>query len=128
MGTMTIDGRKIEFTDEKNVLSVIRKAGINIASGYSLIFPSRIRIDLIQRILLQRRRRSPHIECIVCIHMCSKYGHGNLKRDDQQRYPKIDCGDLRRLKKKQKLHFSSHNTSDNSPKSRSYCDHHPNPH
>ena len=30
MGTMTIDGRKIEFTDEKNVLSVIRKAGIII--------------------------------------------------------------------------------------------------
>ena len=30
MGTMTIDGRKVEFTDEKNVLTVIRKAGINI--------------------------------------------------------------------------------------------------
>lgn len=30
MGTMTIDGRKVEFTDEKNVLSVIRKAGINM--------------------------------------------------------------------------------------------------
>lgn len=30
MGTMTIDGRKVEFTEEKNVLSVIRKAGINI--------------------------------------------------------------------------------------------------
>lgn len=30
MGIMTIDGRKVEFTDEKNVLSVIRKAGINI--------------------------------------------------------------------------------------------------
>ena len=30
MGTMTIDGRKVEFTDEKNVLSVIRNAGINI--------------------------------------------------------------------------------------------------
>ena len=29
MGYMMIDGRKIEFTDEKNVLSVIRKAGIN---------------------------------------------------------------------------------------------------
>ncbi len=29
MGTMTIDGRKVEFTDEKNVLTVIRKAGIN---------------------------------------------------------------------------------------------------
>ena len=28
MGTMTIDGRKVEFTDEKNVLTVIRKAGI----------------------------------------------------------------------------------------------------
>ena len=27
---MIIDGRKVEFTDEKNVLSVIRKAGINI--------------------------------------------------------------------------------------------------
>ena len=30
MGQMLIDGRKVEFTDEKNVLSVIRKAGINI--------------------------------------------------------------------------------------------------
>ena len=30
MGTMTIDGRKVEFTDERNVLTVIRKAGINI--------------------------------------------------------------------------------------------------
>lgn len=30
MGTMTIDGRKVEFTDERNVLSVIRKAGINL--------------------------------------------------------------------------------------------------
>lgn len=30
MGMMMIDGRKIEFTDEKNVLSVIRNAGINI--------------------------------------------------------------------------------------------------
>ena len=30
MGVMTIDGRKVEFTDEKNVLTVIRKAGINI--------------------------------------------------------------------------------------------------
>ena len=30
MGFITIDGRKVEFTDEKNVLSVIRKAGINI--------------------------------------------------------------------------------------------------
>lgn len=30
MGTMTIDGRKVEFTDERNVLSVIRKVGINL--------------------------------------------------------------------------------------------------
>ena len=30
MGPMTIDGRKVEFTDERNVLSVIRKAGINL--------------------------------------------------------------------------------------------------
>lgn len=30
MGIMTIDGRKVEFTDEKNVLSIIRKAGIDI--------------------------------------------------------------------------------------------------
>ena len=30
MGTITIDGRKVEFTDEKNVLTVIRNAGINI--------------------------------------------------------------------------------------------------
>ena len=30
MGHMIIDGRKVEFTDEKNVLSVILKAGINI--------------------------------------------------------------------------------------------------
>lgn len=30
MGIMTIDGQAIEFTDESNVLSVIRKAGIDI--------------------------------------------------------------------------------------------------
>ena len=30
MSHMIIDGRKVEFTDEKNILSVIRKAGINI--------------------------------------------------------------------------------------------------
>ena len=30
MGTITIDGRKVEFTDEKNFLTVIRKAGIDI--------------------------------------------------------------------------------------------------
>ncbi len=30
MGTITIDGRKVEFTDEKNVLSIIRKAGIDV--------------------------------------------------------------------------------------------------
>ncbi len=30
MGTITIDGRKVEFTDEKNVLTIIRKAGIDI--------------------------------------------------------------------------------------------------
>lgn len=30
MGVMTIDGRKVEFTDERNVLTVIRKAGIDI--------------------------------------------------------------------------------------------------
>ena len=30
MGVMTIDGRKVEFTDERNVLTIIRKAGINI--------------------------------------------------------------------------------------------------
>lgn len=30
MGIMTIDGQSIEFTDEPNVLSVIRKAGIDI--------------------------------------------------------------------------------------------------
>ena len=30
MGTITIDGRKVEFNDEKNLLTVIRKAGIDI--------------------------------------------------------------------------------------------------
>lgn len=30
MGTITIDGRKVTFTDEKNLLAVIRNAGINI--------------------------------------------------------------------------------------------------
>ena len=30
MGIMTIDGRKVEFIDERNVLTVIRKAGIDI--------------------------------------------------------------------------------------------------
>ena len=30
MGFMTIDGKQVEFTDEPNVLSVIRKADIDI--------------------------------------------------------------------------------------------------
>ena len=30
MGFMTINKKKVEFTDEKAVLSVIRKAGIDI--------------------------------------------------------------------------------------------------
>ncbi len=30
MGNMTIDGQVVEFTDEKNILSVIRKAGIEL--------------------------------------------------------------------------------------------------
>ena len=30
MGKITIDGRNVEFTDEKNVLSIIRKAGIDV--------------------------------------------------------------------------------------------------
>ena len=30
MGYMTIDGRRVEFTNEKQVLAVIRKAGINV--------------------------------------------------------------------------------------------------
>ena len=30
MGTITIDGRKVEFTNEKNVLTIIRKAGIEV--------------------------------------------------------------------------------------------------
>ena len=30
MGFMIIDGRKVEFTDEKNILTIIRKAGIDI--------------------------------------------------------------------------------------------------
>ena len=30
MGVITIDGRKVEFTDEKNLLTIIRKAGIDI--------------------------------------------------------------------------------------------------
>ena len=30
MGYMMIDDRRVEFTDETNVLSVIRKAGIDI--------------------------------------------------------------------------------------------------
>ncbi len=30
MGVMTIDGRKVEFTNEKNILTIIRKAGIDL--------------------------------------------------------------------------------------------------
>ena len=30
MGFITINGKKVEFTDEKNVLTIIRKAGIDI--------------------------------------------------------------------------------------------------
>ncbi len=30
MGVMTIDGRKVEFTNEKNILTIIRNAGIDL--------------------------------------------------------------------------------------------------
>lgn len=30
MGTITINGKKVEFTDEKNILTIIRKAGIEV--------------------------------------------------------------------------------------------------
>lgn len=30
MGTITINGKKYTFTDEKNVLTIIRKAGIDL--------------------------------------------------------------------------------------------------
>ena len=39
MGTITIDGRKVEFTDEKNLLTVIRKAGIVITQRFPLLEP-----------------------------------------------------------------------------------------
>ena len=42
MGIMTIDGQAIEFTDEPNVLSVIRKAGIDIPT---LCYHSELSID-----------------------------------------------------------------------------------
>ncbi len=32
MGTITINGKKVEFTDEKNVLTIIRKAGIDMST------------------------------------------------------------------------------------------------
>ncbi|MBR5582941.1 MAG: 2Fe-2S iron-sulfur cluster binding domain-containing protein, partial [Lachnospiraceae bacterium] len=30
MGYITINGKKVEFTDEKNILTIIRNAGIDI--------------------------------------------------------------------------------------------------
>jgi NADH-quinone oxidoreductase subunit G len=30
MGTMTVDGRTVEFTDERNILEVVRKAGVEL--------------------------------------------------------------------------------------------------
>ena len=35
MGFMTIDGKQVEFTDEPNVLSVIRKADITRSFPYT---------------------------------------------------------------------------------------------
>ena len=44
MGYMTIDGRKVEFTDEPNVLSVIRNADIDIPT---LCYHSELSLSLI---------------------------------------------------------------------------------
>ena len=30
MGTITINGKKVEFTNEKNLLTIIRKAGFEV--------------------------------------------------------------------------------------------------
>ena len=54
MGHMIIDGRKVEFTDEKNVLSVIRKAGINIPT---LCYHSEVSTFWCLPFMYSRRRR-----------------------------------------------------------------------
>ena len=37
MGTITINGKKYTFTDEKNVLTIIRKAGIDLRQAHPVL-------------------------------------------------------------------------------------------
>ena len=48
MGTITIDGRRVEFTDEKNLLTIIRKA-VLIFQHYAIT------------------RNCPRLEPVVCV-------------------------------------------------------------
>ena len=61
MGHMIIDGRKVESTDEKNVLSVIRKAGINIPTlCYTQRYPLLVPVVYVQ-LKTRGEKHLPHV-------------------------------------------------------------------
>ena len=61
MGSMMIDGRRVKFTDEPNVLAVIRKAGIDIPT---LCYHSELSIygDLILPVMAPTGQFLAHLE------------------------------------------------------------------
>ena len=62
MGIMTIDGQSIEFTDEPNVLSVIRKAGIDIPT---LCYHSELSIYGACRLCTVENDRGKHLPPVL---------------------------------------------------------------
>ena len=61
MGTMTIDGRKVEFTDEKNVLTVHQEMPVSISPHCAIIqrFPHLVPVVSVQLRMTEARHLLP---------------------------------------------------------------------
>jgi len=60
MGHMIIDGRKVEFTDEKNVLSVIRKGSIFRHCATTQRYPLLVPVVYVQ-LKTRGEKHLPHV-------------------------------------------------------------------
>lgn len=85
MGFMIIDGRKVEFTDEKNILTVIRKAGIDVPT---LCYHSELSTFWCVQTLYGRRRQRKDI-CVLFRR--AERWHGDLyKLRKSKKIPQAD--------------------------------------
>ena len=103
MGIMTIDGQSIEFTDEPNVLSVIRKAGIDIPT---LCYHSELSIYGACRLCTVENDRGKTFAS------CSEKPKDGMvvytPEDLEERLSEAGFSSIRTVRKKDEIHIISH--------------------